>query len=216
MMPVCLLPPVLLATNTITADSAEGKTFSDQLDAVCAQLAQLVVRDGEGASKFITINVQSALSVDEARQVAYTIAHSPLVKTAFFASDPNWGRILAAIGRAGVENLDIEKVSIYLDDVCIVSAGERAASYTEEQGTAVMQQDDISINIDLNRGLNRPPCGPRICHTNMCASTQNTEPDLTTVIPENARIQKVVSVCHVSQYLESSGISLLINTKSYH
>jgi len=149
----CVVAATGVAGNKlITADSAAGKTFSDHLDAVCAHLAQLVVRDGEGASKFITINVQSALSVDEARQVAYTIAHSPLVKTAFFASDPNWGRILAAVGRAGVENLDIEKVSIYLDDVCIVSAGERAASYTEEQGVAVMQQEDISVNIDLNRG----------------------------------------------------------------
>ena len=149
----CVLAATGVAGNKlITADSAEGKTFSDHLDAVCAHLAQMVVRDGEGASKFITINVQSALSVDEARQVAYTIAHSPLVKTAFFASDPNWGRILAAIGRAGVENLDIEKVSIYLDDVCIVNAGERAASYTEEQGVAVMQQSEITISVKLNRG----------------------------------------------------------------
>lgn len=148
---------VLTATGTagnalITTGSETAKKFADCLDEVCAQLAQLVVRDGEGASKFITINVQSALTVDEARKVAYTVAHSPLVKTAFFASDPNWGRILAAVGRAGIENLDIEKVSIHLDDVCIVSSGERAASYTEEQGVAVMQQEDISININLNRG----------------------------------------------------------------
>jgi len=111
-----------------------------------------VVRDGEGASKFITINVQSAQSVAEARQVAYTIAHSPLVKTAFFASDPNWGRILAAIGRAGIENLAVEKIDIHLDDVCIVKAGERDADYSEAQGQRVMQQDDISINVELNRG----------------------------------------------------------------
>jgi glutamate N-acetyltransferase/amino-acid N-acetyltransferase len=148
---------VIAATGTagnkvIGADSIAGKKFADCLDEVCAQLAQLVVRDGEGASKFITINVLSALSVAEARQVAYTIAHSPLVKTAFFASDPNWGRILAAVGRAGIVNLDVEKIDIYLDAVRIVRSGERDANYTEAQGKAVMQQEDISIKVQLNRG----------------------------------------------------------------
>lgn len=148
---------VLTATGTvgnkvISADSIAGKAFAVCIEEVCAQLAQLIVRDGEGATKFITVDVQSALDSDEARQVAYTIAHSPLVKTAFFASDPNWGRILAAIGRADIENLEIENVSVHLDDVCIVSAGERDGNYSEEQGKRVMLQDDISIKIQLNRG----------------------------------------------------------------
>lgn len=149
----CVLAATAAAGNqVITADGIAGKKFAACLDEVCAQLAQLVVRDGEGASKFITINVQSAQNIDEARKVAYTIAHSPLVKTAFFASDPNWGRILAAIGRAGVVQLNVEIIDIYLDTVCIARAGERDANYTEAQGKAVMQQDDISINVQLNRG----------------------------------------------------------------
>lgn len=149
----CVIAATGAAGNTqITADSASGKDFAACLDTVCSELAQLVVRDGEGATKFITIDVQSASSTDEARQVAYTIAHSPLVKTAFFASDPNWGRILAAIGRAGVDNLEIEKVDVYLDDVCIVNAGERDASYAEARGKAVMLQDDIKIHVELHRG----------------------------------------------------------------
>jgi glutamate N-acetyltransferase/amino-acid N-acetyltransferase len=110
------------------------------------------VRDGEGASKFVTVSVRHANSLDEARDVAYTIAHSPLVKTALFASDPNWGRILAAVGRAGVENLDISGVYIYLDDVCIVSAGGVAPDYTEERGQSVMNNDEIAITVDLSRG----------------------------------------------------------------
>ena len=119
---------------------------------VCEHLAQAVVRDGEGATKFITVEVNEALSVMEGRQVAYTIAHSPLVKTAFFASDPNWGRILAAVGRAGVADLDLNSLTIFLDDVCIVRNGGRAPDYQEAQGHRVMQQEEITIRVNLARG----------------------------------------------------------------
>ena len=114
-------------SSLIDADSDNAALFSQAINEVCLYLAQSIVRDGEGATKFVSVNVASAATLDEARDVAYTIAHSPLVKTALFASDPNWGRILAAVGRAGIENLVLEDVSIYLDDVCIVSGGCRAA-----------------------------------------------------------------------------------------
>lgn len=140
------------ANKPVSAGSIAAQAFSEVLEAVCAQLAQLIVRDGEGATKFITIDVQQAATLEEARQVAYTIAHSPLIKTAFFASDPNWGRILAAVGRAGVKSLDIETVDIYLDDVCIVKSGERHAAYTEAQGQGIMKQQDITIRVVLKRG----------------------------------------------------------------
>jgi glutamate N-acetyltransferase/amino-acid N-acetyltransferase len=119
---------------------------------VFTRLAQAVIRDGEGATKFVTIRVESAATIDEARKVAYTIAHSPLVKTALFASDPNWGRILAAVGRAGLEDLNINEVHIYLGDVCIVSNGGRDHDYAEAMGQKVMQQDEITIRVVLNRG----------------------------------------------------------------
>lgn len=126
--------------------------FKDALEAVFIELAQAIVRDGEGATKFVTITVNQANSTKEALDVAYTIAHSPLIKTALFASDPNWGRILAALGRSGVENLDLERVTIYLGDVCIVEEGGRCASYTEDKGQAVMNQEEITITINLHRG----------------------------------------------------------------
>ena len=119
---------------------------------VCEQLAQAVVRDGEGATKFITVEINQASSVTEGRQVAYTVAHSPLVKTAFFASDPNWGRILAAVGRAGVAELDLNALTIFLDDVCIVRNGGRALDYQEAHGQHVMQQEEITIRVNLARG----------------------------------------------------------------
>ncbi|MDQ2695090.1 MAG: bifunctional glutamate N-acetyltransferase/amino-acid acetyltransferase ArgJ [Pseudomonadota bacterium] len=119
---------------------------------VCLQLAQGIVRDGEGATKFITIAVEQGRDVGECRQVAYTIAHSPLVKTAFFASDPNWGRILAAVGRAGLDALEVERVDIFLDDVCIVRNGGRAADYTESQGQEVMARPEITVRVRLHRG----------------------------------------------------------------
>ena len=150
----CILIATAKSGNARIDDinSAEASIFIEALREVCQQLAQAIVRDGEGASKFVTVSVKQANSTDEARDVAYTIAHSPLVKTALFASDPNWGRILAAVGRAGVESLDISGVNIFLDDVCIVSAGGVAPDYTEERGQSVMNNDEITITVDLSRG----------------------------------------------------------------
>ncbi len=122
------------------------------LHEVCRELAQAIVRDGEGAHRFITVRVEGGASEAECLAVAYTVAHSPLVKTAFFAGDPNWGRILAAVGRAGISELDIERVAIYLGEVCIVAAGARAHDYTEEQGQAVMSREEITVRIQLGRG----------------------------------------------------------------
>lgn len=128
------------------------ETFLQTVEAVFTELAQLLIRDGEGATKFITVNVASGKTEAECKQVAYAIAQSPLIKTAFFASDPNWGRIVAAIGYAGIDGLDPAKVSVRLDDVLIVDKGQRAAGYKEEQGQKVMDQSDIAINVDLGRG----------------------------------------------------------------
>lgn len=119
---------------------------------VCDALAEGLIRDAEGATKFIAIRVAGGRSREECRRVAYAIAHSPLVMTAFYASDPNWGRILAAVGRSRVAELDIDRVQIFLDDLCIVRDGCRAADYTEEHGQAVMDRDDISVTIALGRG----------------------------------------------------------------
>ena len=139
-------------TSLIEQGSEDAVIFSQVIDEVCLHLAQSIIRDGEGATKFVSVKVISAASLNEARDVAYTVAHSPLVKTALFASDPNWGRILAAVGRAGVEGLVIENISIYLDDVCIVSGGCRDAAYTEEAGQRVMDQSEIVIKVVLGRG----------------------------------------------------------------
>lgn len=119
---------------------------------VCIHLAREIVQDGEGATKLVQVQVEQAASEQEARDVAYTIAHSPLVKTALFASDPNWGRILAAVGRAGITDLQIDEVEIWLDDVCIVRDGGRAADYTEVAGQLVMDQSEFSIRVKLGRG----------------------------------------------------------------
>lgn len=126
--------------------------FSKAVHDVLSELSEAIVRDGEGATKLIRILVEGARDREEARTVGKTIAHSPLVKTAFFASDPNWGRILAAVGRAGCEHLVIENVAIWLDDVQIVEAGGRCASYTEEAGAEVMARSEILIRIALGRG----------------------------------------------------------------
>ncbi len=126
--------------------------FAAAVTEVLQLLAQAIIRDGEGATKFITIDVQGGADEAECRQVAYTVAHSPLVKTALFASDPNWGRILAAVGRAGVESLDVAKITIHLGDVRIVCDGGRDAAYTEAAGQAVMDEEEITIRIDLGRG----------------------------------------------------------------
>lgn len=136
----------------IEAGTAAYSEFREALYQVCAELAESIVRDGEGATKLIRIVVEQARDIPEAREVAKTIAHSPLVKTAFFASDPNWGRILAAVGRANCPDLDIGNIAIWLGDVVIVSGGERAASYCEEAGQQVMSRDDIVIRVALGRG----------------------------------------------------------------
>jgi glutamate N-acetyltransferase/amino-acid N-acetyltransferase len=136
----------------IVADSENYQVFAAAILEVSKTLAELIVRDGEGATKLMRIVVSEAANDVEAVQVAKTIAHSPLVKTAFFASDPNWGRILAAVGRAGVEVMELEKIRIYLDDVCIVRDGGRANDYTEEAGQAVMNQAEIMIGVKLGRG----------------------------------------------------------------
>ncbi len=149
---------VLVATGQVdvafTSSSDSGfSEFAAAVADVCQVLAQAIIRDGEGATKFIKIEVKGGKDEAECRQVAYTVAHSPLVKTALFASDPNWGRILAAVGRAGVEALDVGGVSIYLDDVCIVRAGGRDPAYTEVAGQAVMEKEEITIGIELGRGV---------------------------------------------------------------
>ncbi|HYY15827.1 MAG TPA: bifunctional glutamate N-acetyltransferase/amino-acid acetyltransferase ArgJ [Gammaproteobacteria bacterium] len=134
-------------------ESDAYRALQAAVEEVCVTLAQAIVRDGEGATKFISIEVIGGRTEQECLQVAYCVAHSPLVKTAFFASDPNWGRILAAVGRAGLGgDLDIRGVSIYLDAVCVVQAGARAEDYTEEQGRAVMACDDIPVRVHLHRG----------------------------------------------------------------
>ena len=128
------------------------KQLKNLLCSLALELAQAIVRDGEGATKFITVRVENAKTRDEARQAAYAVAHSPLVKTAFFASDPNLGRLLAAIGYAGIADLDADILEMYLDDVLVAENGGRAASYTEEQGQAVMAKDEITVRIKLHRG----------------------------------------------------------------
>jgi glutamate N-acetyltransferase/amino-acid N-acetyltransferase len=143
-----------LAGNAEIADAAsiEYATLKAAVSAVAIELAQAMARDGEGATKFITLAVEGGLDRAECKQIAYAIARSPLVKTAFFASDPNLGRILAAIGYAGVMDLDVNTLQVYLGDVLVAEKGGRAASYTEAQGAAVMKQADITVRVALNRG----------------------------------------------------------------
>ena len=147
---------ILIATGQsnveLAKDSDELIAFQKILTEICEDLAKDIIRDGEGATKLITISVTGCKDEQEGKDVAYTVAHSPLVKTAFFASDPNWGRILAAVGRAGVTDFDLDKVSIALDDVYIVRNGGKAKDYTEERGQTVMDKSDITIHIDLDRG----------------------------------------------------------------
>lgn len=133
-------------------DDSRYAVILDVLTRVMTRLAQLIIRDGEGATKFITITVEGGLNTQECCDIAYSIAHSPLVKTAIFASDPNWGRILAAIGYAGVKNLDVEKIQVWLDDVQICKDGGAAADYTEEAGARVMSQAEMLIRVNLGRG----------------------------------------------------------------
>ena len=136
----------------ITAGSEQAEHFAQALTSLMIELAQDIVRDGEGASKFVEIRVTGGESEAACDQVARTVAHSPLVKTALFASDPNWGRILAAIGRAGLEDLDTDAVSIHLNGALIAEQGARAASYTEAKGQEAMAAGDLVIDISLDRG----------------------------------------------------------------
>lgn len=151
---------MLMATGAaggdeVGQDSPDLPALTDALREVYMTLAHAIVRDGEGATKFITIDVSGAATQTEALDVAYTIAQSPLVKTALYASDPNWGRILAAVGRAGVPDLDLNALTLMLDDVCLVREGGRSPDYSEEKGQAVMNQAEITIGVNLNRGTIR-------------------------------------------------------------
>ena len=134
-------------------ESAEFGQLQEAITAIAVILAKMIVRDGEGATKFIAIQVDACKNSEECDKVAYAIAHSPLVKTAFFASDPNLGRILAAIGYAGIDDLDVNSVQIYLDDVLIAENGGRATAYREEDGQRVMNQSEITVRVVLNRGV---------------------------------------------------------------
>ncbi|MCK5897010.1 MAG: bifunctional glutamate N-acetyltransferase/amino-acid acetyltransferase ArgJ [Cocleimonas sp.] len=140
------------AQSGVEITAANRDTFQQAINATCQQLAQAIIRDAEGATKFVTIEVESAPDRDYAREVAYTVARSPLVKTALFASDPNWGRLLAAIGRSRVEDLDVSKISLWLGNTPLLATGEPLESYTEAQGQAEMDKEDITIRIALNTG----------------------------------------------------------------
>ncbi len=133
-------------------ESEAGRALAGTMLEVARLLAQAIVRDGEGATKFITVRVEGGQTAAECRQVAYAIAHSPLVKTAFFASDPNLGRILAAVGYAGIEDLDQTKIDLFLDDVHVAVGGGRNPSYREEDGQRVMKQSEITVRVGLGRG----------------------------------------------------------------
>ncbi len=133
-------------------ESRDGALLREAVIQVSQQLAQAIVRDGEGATKFITVRVDGGKTKDECRQVAYAIAHSPLVKTAFFASDPNLGRILAAVGYAGIDDLDQTTIDLFLDDVHVAAEGGRHPGYREEDGQRVMKQSEITVRVDLHRG----------------------------------------------------------------
>mgnify|MGYP000347165695 CR=1 FL=1 len=160
---------ILVATGQVNlpaVEKAEGELYQKFADAVIdvnIQLAKSIVSDGEGASKLVTVNVNGGQTPEECVQVAYAVAQSPLVKTALFASDANWGRIVAAIGYAGIDGLDDSLVTVHLDDVLIVENGGRASTYTEEMGAAVMKQEEIAITIDLGRG----DCSDRVWTTDL-------------------------------------------------
>ena len=150
----CLLLATGEAGNTPVNDSHCDlySALHDAVEEVCIRLAHNIVRDGEGASKFVTVQINGGRSEAECLEVAFTIAHSPLVKTALFASDPNWGRLLMAIGRADIPELEVESVRLYLNEVLIAAGGCRAASYTEEQGVVAMAPEEIVIRVELERG----------------------------------------------------------------
>jgi glutamate N-acetyltransferase / amino-acid N-acetyltransferase len=140
------------ALEVNSVDSPEYVALAAAVMDLSQHLAQAIVRDGEGATKFITVTVEDGLNVEECRKIAYSIGHSPLVKTAFFASDPNLGRILAAIGYAGVDDLDVSQLNLYLDDVWVAKNGGRNPDYQEADGQRVMQQSEITVRVKLARG----------------------------------------------------------------
>lgn len=140
------------ASGVALLQEDEIKCFYTAVASVCLELAQAIVKDGEGATKCVSVVVTGGADDSECLEVAYTVAESPLVKTALFAADPNWGRVLAAVGRAGVRNLLVDRVRIWFDDVLIAEQGGRASSYREEDGQGVMDQDEFAIRIDLARG----------------------------------------------------------------
>ena len=149
----CMLVATGLSKVSISAlDKFDQLLFQGALNEVFIELATAIVRDGEGATKFVTICVEGGNSSAECLKVGYTIGESPLVKTALFASDPNWGRILAAVGRADLPDLDIRQIEIWLNDVCIVRSGARAESYVEAAGQAVLSQEEFTITVKLGRG----------------------------------------------------------------
>ena len=146
---------VLMATGKAQTDSLTGSNlqrFYDALEQVLIELATAIIRDGEGATKFVKVAVNGGANEDDCAAIAYSIAHSPLVKTALFASDPNWGRILMALGKAPVSNLNMDLVDIKIGDVSLIDKGQPASSYTEEAGKAVFIEDEIDIQIELNQG----------------------------------------------------------------
>ncbi len=149
---------LLISTCAIDApiidkkDSKEFKILENEIIKVCRELAQAIVRDGEGATKFISIQVDEGIDSSECLSVAYKVAESLLVKTAFTASDPNWGRIIAAIGNSNIRDLDIHKIDVYIDDICIVNNGERSKTYNEDKAKKVMRQNEIILRINLRRG----------------------------------------------------------------
>ncbi|MRI35369.1 bifunctional ornithine acetyltransferase/N-acetylglutamate synthase [Endozoicomonas sp. OPT23] len=150
---------MLVATGAAGNEQLTGvdielfKQLKVAVTGVAKELAQAIVRDGEGATKFVTVKVEEAETVADALEVAYTVAHSPLVKTALFACDPNWGRILAAVGRAEIDSLEIEKINIWLNDVALIETGQPATTYTEEAGQQVMDGEEITIRIQLGSGV---------------------------------------------------------------
>jgi glutamate N-acetyltransferase/amino-acid N-acetyltransferase len=150
---------ILIATGQAGVEvDAECSHFIQALIRVFKHLAQSIIRDAEGATKFVEIEVKNALTIEDAREVGYTVAHSPLVKTALFASDPNWGRILAAVGRAKIDILDVSRIDLYLGNTCLLKNGMPDSQYREELGQLEMNKEEIKITVDLNQG----PCNASI------------------------------------------------------
>lgn len=142
----------LAATGRHPVAAESRRLLEETVEEVCQELAQAIVRDGEGATKFVTIRIEQARNEAECAGLAAALSTSPLVKTALYASDPNWGRILAVIGRSGIDRLEIDKVSVWLNEVCVVEKGARAENYTEEAGATALRGDEITLRVALNRG----------------------------------------------------------------